>query len=291
MKIAFHMGAHCTDEDQLLKTLLRNQDVLAQHGVGVPAPSRFRTLFRDAVQSLDGAAASAQMQQGLIDALRDHQDVTRLIFSRDNFICNAPKALEKGVLYQRAGNKSRALRNLFADHEVEFFFAMRNPATFLPALSGAMEPREFHDMMRGVVPENLLWSEMIRDIRTNNPDCPITVWCNEDTPLIWPEVLHTLAGIDARVPLQGELDIAASIMAPQGFARLESYLATHPPANPTHRHRVLAAFLDKYALDEAMEEEVDLPGWTPELVVQLSDIYDGDMQDVAEIPGVRLIEP
>ena len=56
-----------------------------------------------------------------------------------------------------------------------------------------------------------------------------------------------------------------------------------------HRRRVCAAFLDKYARDDAVEEELDLPGWTEELVEELTEDYDDDIARIQHMPGVNLI--
>ena len=54
-------------------------------------------------------------------------------------------------------------------------------------------------------------------------------------------------------------------------------------------YEVITAFLDKYALDEEIEEEVDLPGWTPELIDHLTAVYDDDMIEIGRIPGVTVL--
>jgi len=57
------------------------------------------------------------------------------------------------------------------------------------------------------------------------------------------------------------------------------------------KRRIYAAFLDKFAMEEALEEELDLPGWTEELVDSLTEIYDQDIYHLQRIPGVTLIAP
>ena len=218
MQIAFHVGAHCTDEDQLLKSLLKNPKILQDHGVAVPGPSKYRKL-----------------------------------------------------------------------HDVEFFIALRNPATFVPAIISAFPDLDGHKIASELRLEGLIWSDVVRDIREANPDCPVTVWCNEDTPLIWPEVMHDITGIDMRILFKGGLDIIAQIMEREGVKRLRAYMAENPPVSEIQRRRVLAAFLDKYAIDEAVEEEVSLPGWTDEVVERLSQSYDDDMDELSHIPGVNFI--
>ena len=57
------------------------------------------------------------------------------------------------------------------------------------------------------------------------------------------------------------------------------------------KRRVISAFLDKFALEEEVEEEVDLAGWDDDLMDDMTDVYDEDMLEVQRIPGVTLIAP
>ena len=45
MRIILHAGVQCTDDERLLKTLLRNKETFAKAGVAVPHPKSYRTLL------------------------------------------------------------------------------------------------------------------------------------------------------------------------------------------------------------------------------------------------------
>ena len=53
----------------------------------------------------------------------------------------------------------------------------------------------------------------------------------------------------------------------------------------------MMAFLDKYALEEKIEEELDLPGWDGAYVDMLTEIYEDDLEIIAAMPSVRLLTP
>ena len=135
------------------------------------------------------------------------------------------------------------------------------------------------------------WSEMITRVRAAIPDIPITVWCNEDTPLIWGQILREMAGVEATEHLIGEHALLREIMSREGFKRFETYLTENPGMTEIQKRRVITAFLDKFAQEDAIEEELDLPGWTEELIDELSDLYDEDVYTIGRIPGVTLITP
>lgn len=289
MQVSYHIGAHCTDEDQLVKSLLKNRDILAKEGVMVPGPSRYRPIIGEILNKLDGAKASAETQDILLDSILDVDEADRLVMSQDNFLGVSSRVLEGGEFYPLMAEKAIRLRNMFPDNPVEFFISIRDIATFIPALFEKNGSKDFPSFIRGMDPLGFYWSDVIGALREAVPDCPITVWCNEDTPLIWPEILHEVAGVDAHVRMKGGFDILSGIMANEGMKRLRAYLGTHPPQNEIQRRRILAAFLDKYAVDEAIEHEVDLPGWTGEVVAELSASYDDDVIEIARLPGVTML--
>ena len=57
------------------------------------------------------------------------------------------------------------------------------------------------------------------------------------------------------------------------------------------KRRAIAAFRDKYALDDEVEEELDMPGWTEDVVDEMSKTYDEDVATIAAMPGVRVLMP
>lgn len=76
-----------------------------------------------------------------------------------------------------------------------------------------------------------------------------------------------------------------------GFERMQQYLTDNPPDTEMQRRRILGAFLDRYALEAKIEEELDLPGWTPAMIDQITQSYEDDMAEIVTIPGVKLLTP
>ncbi|MCT8159935.1 hypothetical protein KVX96_07525 [Pseudoruegeria sp. SHC-113] len=291
MQVAIHLGAHSTDGDRLIKGMLKNRDILSEQGIVAPAPTRYRTMIRETMQALNNARPNDDAQQALFDDLVEDEGATRLLLSNEHFICVQQKVLEHGTLYARAGDKIAGLTNLFHGHEVEFFLAIANPATFLPTIAARVKNKSFAEWYGMTDASALLWSDVITRIRAANPSAPLTVWCNEDTPLIWPQVMREFAGVDHGTEFVGRYEVLAQIMKKEGMRRFKEYLETHPPVTEVHLRRIMAAFLDKYAIEDAIEVELDLPGWTEEDVDRLSDIYEEDVDLIARMPGVTFLAP
>lgn len=294
MRIVYHLGAHCTDDERLIRCLLKNRGLLSAQGIVVPGPNRYRNLLRDTAIQLKGRPASTDTQALVLDQIMDEDRAERLILSWENFLSFAPWAVDHGRLYPAAAERVRAFSQIFPEIEAEFFLAIRNPASFLPALfhkqhTDSKHGKSYAAFMKGVVLDRIRWSDVAHSILAENPGVPLTIWSDEDTPLIWPEVLQTVSGHAPGTVLEDADDVLAQIMPGEGLARLNSYLKSHPPGSPALRRKVVTAFLDKFAIPDRTEVEVEMPDWLPETVSRLTEAYDRDVARLAAMPGVRFL--
>jgi hypothetical protein len=140
-----------------------------------------------------------------------------------------------------------------------------------------------------VDPLHLRWSDVVIQILAQNPGVPLTVWCDEETPLIWPEVLQAVSGHSPAVELTETDELLALIMNEIGLSRLKAYVAEHPPQSVQQRRRVVAAFLEKFARPDQVEYEIDLPSWTDDVVQRMTDRYLADVERIRQLPGVTLL--
>ena len=291
MQIAFHIGANCTDGERLIKSLLKNTDAFAEQGIKVPGPSKYRKLLRETIKSLQGQVPAPDTQDVLLDAIMDDERASRLVLSQSNFLTVPARLFEGGVFYATAPLKILSLRALFPKAEFEFHLGLRNPATLVPAIFAQVTGKSAEDFMSGVDPLSLRWSDVIRRLQQAAPDVPITVWCNEDTPLIWAQLIREISGVDPLTKISGGFDLLSAIMSEEGMKRFLSYLRSHPPQTEIQKRRIIAAFLDKYALEDEIEEEVDMPGWDEALVDRMTELYEEDIYGIERMPGVTFIAP
>lgn len=290
MRIVYHLGAHCTDEERLLRCLLKNRGVLAAEGIIVPGPAKYRTLLRDTAMALKGQAATQDTQALVLDQIMSESEADRLILSWDNFLGYAQGAIRRGI-YSSGAERMFAFCQVFPGIDAEFHLAIRNPATFVPAVYQKQSGRSYAEFMDGVEVDNLRWSTLIADMRETNPDVPITVWCDEDTPLLWPEVLKAVSGHSDDVTLTDTDDLVTSIMSADGVQRMASYVESHPPQNIAQRRRVVSAFLDKFVLPEQIDYPIEMEGWTEDLVERATLAYDQDVSRIMGMDGVTFLAP
>ncbi|MFP5478214.1 MAG: hypothetical protein ACLGIE_00790 [Alphaproteobacteria bacterium] len=289
MRIVFHLGAHCTDEDRLVRCLLKNRAILADQGIAVPSPTRYRKLLRDTAVQLKGAAASDETQAMILEQIMDMPSAERLVLSWDSFM-SFPAWAVRGAFYEFAGERIRAFTQVFPDFAPEFHLSIRNPATFLPALKARVAERGHDPNLVDCDPMALCWSDAIRQILQFNPGAQITVWCDEDTPLIWPEVLQAVSGHAPDCQLTDCDDMLAQVLTESGLARMRAYCAEHPPASVAHRRRVATAFMEKFARPEQIEIPVEMPGWTQDYVDDLTARYHQDVERIRRMPRVTFLD-
>ncbi|WP_397543286.1 hypothetical protein [Roseovarius salis] len=290
MQVVLHAGAHVTDEDRLVTCLLDNAERLAEIGTVVPAPDDYRNLLRDTINAATSDGVSADARDALHAALVPGGGADRVVLSNESFF-GTHKMAVKRMFYPAACARLEAFRQLFPNDEVELFFAIRNPATFMPALLAKTNFNSIEDMFRGYDPFTFRWSEMFERIRAQLPDLRMTVWCNEDTPLIWAEVMREMAGLEPTAHVEGEFALLSEIMTEGGMKRFRSYMGSHPGMTEIQKRRVIAAFLDKFAREDAVEEEYEIEGWTEDMMNQLTDIYEEDIYAIPRVPGVTMIAP
>ena len=291
MQIVYHIGANCTDQDRLLKSVLKNAETFANLGVKVPGPGKYRRLIRETIQTLDGKPPAPDSREILLDAILDDEQCNRLVMSHAQFMCVHRRVFEDGVFFGLAEEKLTGLANLFPDDEIEIFIALRDPATFIPAIFKESPVDDLAFFMKGVDPTHVRWSDLISRIRAVLPSANLTVWCNEDTPLIWAQLIREIAGVDPLTKIIGGFDLLSAIISADGMKRFVHYLKANPPQTETQKRRIIAAFLEQYALDEEVEDVVDMPGWTEATVNHLTALYEQDVYDIERMEGVTFIAP
>lgn len=290
MRIVYHLGVHCTDEDRLIRCLLKNRGTLAEQCIAVPSPTRYRTLLRDVAKQLRGARATEESAAMVMDQIIDDPSAERVVLSWTSFLSFPAYAVANG-LYGLGGERLHGFTQIFPEAEAEFHLAIRNPAAFLPDLRARVMEKGHGDPLVGVDPRGLRWSDTVRAIKEANPGVPLTVWCDEDAPLIWPELLQALSGHAIETRLEDDEELLADLMTEAGLQRYRTYCRDNPPKTVSQRRRIVTAFLEKFGHPEKLAAEVIVPGWAGELVEELTQSYLRDIDRIARIPGVRVIEP
>ncbi|WP_299628533.1 hypothetical protein [uncultured Tateyamaria sp.] len=291
MQLVLHAGAHFTEEERLVRCLLRNKEDFSKRGIAVPGPSKYRTLLRETLAAMQDNAPAPDARDVLLDMILDDENADRMILSH-MFLFGAPRAcVRNGMIYEGAPQRMAQLAALFPHDEIELFLALRNPGTFLPALFEAAPQDDMSAFLRGADPFAISWSDTLSAIRAAAPQVNITAWCFEDMPMLWAQIIREMAGLEHGEKIVGGFDLLSDIMTKDGMQRFRAYLKSHPTMTEMQKRRVIAAFLDKFAIEDEIEEELNAPGWNEDTIDTMTDLYEEDMTAVARIPGVTFIAP
>ena len=69
MHLAIHIGAHYTDEDQMVRCLLADASELLNLGIAVPSPARYRQQLRSLAQELAHKDITKDVESGILEAI------------------------------------------------------------------------------------------------------------------------------------------------------------------------------------------------------------------------------
>ncbi len=291
MKIVYHMGAHGTEEDLILRVLLRNRPRLSTLGIAVPPPSRYRQVLIEAIRNLRGAPASPEMQEMLLDTIVEDEKPERIILSFENFLATPGNAIGQSGLYPFAGERPQFFANVFPDSESEFHMALKHPAALLHTLLQRQPGRSYDEVMANIDPLTLRWAPVVRRMLAGAGRNRLVLWCNEDAPLIWPEVIRRLCGVSPEVPILGNVALLARLLATEGLDWLNQQAQANPPATIGARRALVTEALERYVNEDEITVPLAFPGWDEALMARLDRSYDADVAEIAALPGVEFIAP
>lgn len=291
MQVAIHAGAAFTDEGRLLKSLQTNRDVLAQYSVALFGPRRYRQVFKPAFEALRTRPPMPDEIEGIRGNLPTDPEMQRAIFTSDGFAGEKDTLLSDGQFYPSAGKRMSVLEEAFHDCQIELFLALRNPGSFIPKHLMSLTEEERQNVIRSNDLSHLSWIGMIEDIRDFAPDVQITLWANEDTPLIWGDILRSIGGLPDNAQIVDEYDLLISLLTDKGKAQVKAILDASSDQPKADTRDALAAVLEDHAQPEKMEEELDLPGWSEEIVDAFFELYEQDLIRLDAMTGVRVLKP
>ena len=291
MQVAIHFGTHGTEPERMIRTLMENRDWLLANGVEVVPPGRYKGVLDEALSSLKGGEAPPEMEEVIYDALLEADNVQRMVLSQASLIGAPVRCLSDSGLFPQAGARMRAVAALFPSAEVEVSLAIQNPALQIPHLVSRMPDPSFERVLGKCDPRQLRWGPAMQRIVEAMQGRRVIVWCYEDTPLIWPEAVRRIARMPADVPLKSGLAVLGDLLPPEGMAELKEALTKSGRLTVEARRAIFAEMLGRHAKPDSVRQEVAVPGWTQDLVDEITDAYEEDVALIAALPGVEFLSP
>lgn len=293
MKVIIHAGVFATDNGKIIKCILQNQRLAEDWKIKIPQPRLYQkplsVLLGNPRSYADPNSVGSTLRSIIFDETESLPN--RVILTHKNFFGLPKNAIGNGEIFPEAVSRLEAINKHFDSHEVELYFSVRNIATWLPEIFSATAHHELSDYLSGVEPSSLFWSSLASRLSKAFPNTSVTIWCNEDSPLIWGEIVRAILGVPESTKINGAFDMLGTIITPEGMRRFRSYLRGKSKLSGPQKRRVMAAFLSKYAIEDAVMQELDIPGWTNDYVDYLCSSYERDIDRIEAIPGVTLLTP
>ncbi len=291
MKIAMHLGVHLTDDTKVRTCLRANKRQLEAAGIRVPRARSYLNLMRGAAGQIVTGEDIPDFNEKLLSSVEVTESTQRLVLSAPGLLSKQDQAVEGNMFYPGARARISAFRTLLEQHEVEIFMAIRNPASFLPALLQDMKEDERTKLLQDLKGAELRWSHLIAEMRETWPEAPITLWCDEDTPFIWHRLLRLISGYEPETEFENSFDWFETAMIDGGAQKLAAYLEAMPPVDEAHRQQVISAFLEKFCDPDKLDIDFSLTGWDETQIDVISQLYEDDMDLIRTMDGVRLLQP
>ncbi len=291
MQVVIHAGVAFSDNDCLIETLLANADGLQQQRIVPLDLAQGRQFVKVASDAMAGGANPLEVQGQLECVLPDRTACDRVIVSSDKAFGPRRTAILDGQFYPLAGERTAFVDRILNDEQIELFFGVMNPATFISKTLMSLPEDRRKAVLDNTDISCLSWLNMIEDLRDQAPDVQLTLWANEDTPLIWGDILRALAGLPEDATVLHEYAFLASLLTDTGRAELAQLVHQIGRKDRDMLRNSLAHLFDEHADPAQIEEELELPGWNADLVGAFSEIYEQDLAKIRSMPGVRVLQP
>ena len=289
MQVAFHAGAHFTDNGHLLRILAENRETLRLRGIAIPDPQTYLEAFRE---TFAAAEMPHRGQRGdLIARILGDEPAERIVLSNAHFFGTKWAGIGNGAFYPQAGPRMAQLCEIFQGDQVELFMGIQNPGSFIPKILNALPEARRDKIQRTTDLSALSWSGMVEQVRRMAPQAKITLWCNEDAPLIWGQILRALAGLMPGEPIRGQFALLREILTEDGRRELNARLSRNPELDELGAQELVADILQRHADQDKIEEELDFPGWSNDVIDAFTELYESDVAAIRATPGINFIAP
>ena len=291
MQVAIHAGALFTDEGRLIKALQANAALLGQRNVSFWGPRRYRQIFAPALNASQDARRDADALTRFLALPSRGAEAERSIVSDPSFIGEKLSVIEDGQLYRQAGQRVAHLDRLMGGRPVELFLGLRNLGTFLPKVLMWLPEADRLSVLNSTDLSCLSWLSMIEDIRELAPDVKVTLWSSEDSPLIWGEILRAVTGMPDDLPVAGEFDFVSSLVSDIGKHQIQKLVEQDGAQRGEGFYDDLVRIFQQHALPDEIEEDVNLPGWSDDIVAAFTELYEQDLTRIQSMSDIRFLKP
>ncbi len=291
MKIAIHAGAAFTDEGRMMKLFKANaQTIDSCHG-GVWGFRVYKRIFRPVLNAPQDQSAISLAREGFDELIAKKSGLERAVLCGMEYLGETPTTIMDGQFYPLAGQRLAALDRVFDADSVEVFIGLCNPGSFISRVLMSMPEADRQELIETTDLSGLTWMHLVDDIRDLAPNVKLTLWCNEDTPLIWGDIARLIAGLPEDAPLIEEYAFLSSLVSDLGKHEIQLLAKDTAHTDGATRRAALADVFRKHALADEIEQELDAPGWDWDVADAFTELYEQDVARLRDMPDIRFLKP
>ncbi|WP_417248402.1 hypothetical protein [Celeribacter sp.] len=292
MRVNLHVGMHFSRTSRLVRAVRLNEKNFSRYGVKAPPVKGYRTLIKEELARLDGLPPTRDEARALVHSICEESEPRSLVLIEEEWSGAINDAFKDEMLYASIGTNVRQVVELFQTEDVHLSLALVNPATYIAGVLGVERVvGQAKWFVRNVDPEKISWRATIVRLLAEVPDVPITLWAEEDAPLVWARAVRRIADLPDDTPIRATYLALREVLTPEGFDRLRTYLAKFPPKTPAARERVIIAFLNKYDAAPVYGPEGGIEGWDAAALDTITERYEADIAALATHPRITVIQP
>ncbi len=275
-----HLGTRWDGSQNLIwapfsESLLQNGNVV------VPKPRSYRpSISAMEVEQPGAGAAHHYVSQMIRHAAPGGSDRQHVLLGLTSLMQPARYFCPAGDWFYGLGERIADLRALFEPCPTVLMISPQNPATFLSNAWASGTYPGFEDVPPD--PFDLMWSNVVEDIRQKNPDTKILICPVETGAITWPLALQTLTEMAGEETKALQRALAQYHMSEAGKEQMEKYLAEHGPMPLRLHSRVVFSFLKAYRTDAKGVSDCAIPGWTKEQNDAMKEHYNADLRMLKE---------
>ncbi|NOD62071.1 MULTISPECIES: hypothetical protein [unclassified Ruegeria] len=289
MQVIIHAGAAFADEGHILSSLVANRQMLAEMKTAPMGPRMSRQFVKIMSDALIHGTSIEETRDSLAPLFPQDVNLERVILSSDKFFGPRRTALQHGQIYPFAGRRTAFTETLLEGAQLELFIGLVNPGLFIPKTLMSIHEDHRRDILASTDLSCLSWLSMIEDLRELAPQFKLTVWENENLPLIWGDIIRAMTGLPIETLLPDEYSFLSSLLTDAGQRQVQEILGRRTPLDLQGQREELAQVLEDQARPEQVEEELDLPGWNTDIFDAFTELYAQDMAAIRTMSDIRVL--
>ena len=289
MQVIIHAGAAFADEGHILSSLVANRQMLAEMKTAPMGPRMSRQFVKIMSDALIHGTSIEETRDSLAPLFPQDVNLERVILSSDKFFGPRRTALQHGQIYPFAGRRAAFTETLLEGARLELFIGLVNPGIFIPKTLMSIHEDNRRDILASTDLSCLSWLSMIEDLRELAPQFKLTVWENENLPLIWGDIIRAMTGLPIETLLPDEYSFLSSLLTDAGQRQVQEILGRRTPLDLQGQREELAQVLEDQARPEQVEEELDLPGWNTDIFDAFTELYAQDMAAIRTMSDIRVL--